>query len=135
MEKRPFEDAGGSGSHASETAGLFVRETRRPSERRTQGRVGVRAEQTARAGVRQPLVGEGEDPLARPSSRTIWARCTLRARTPAVCDFARAVQPAQPLRILDALHLAPWPLVRRWLGEDVPLVASDARLKAASLRM
>jgi predicted nucleic acid-binding protein len=93
--------------------------------------------ESARAFARLRSEGQPESRLAEAEREadSIWARCTLWELTPAVCEFAQAIQPAQPLRTLDALHLATWLLVRRRLGVEVTLMTSDERLKAASLRI
>jgi predicted nucleic acid-binding protein len=60
----------------------------------------------------------------------VWMRCELWELTPAVCERARQVAPAQSLRTLDALHLATFVLAREKL-EGLELVTVDARLQAA----
>jgi predicted nucleic acid-binding protein len=62
---------------------------------------------------------------------SVWARCTIWELTPALCELASQVAPQQPLRTLDALHLATWVLARRRLGE-VALLTTDDRLERAS---
>ena len=62
---------------------------------------------------------------------TLWARCELWELTPAVCEMARQVAPAKPLRTLDALHLATFVLAREKI-EDLELVTVDQRLREAA---
>ena len=93
--------------------------------------------ESARAFARLRSEGLPESQLteAAQEAESIWVRCTLWELTPAVCDLAQAIQPAQPLRTLDAIHLATWLLARRRLGADVALVTSDLRLEAAARRV
>jgi len=60
----------------------------------------------------------------------VWARCEVWELTPSVCERARHVAPAKPLRTLDALHLATFVLAREKI-EGLELVTVDERLQAA----
>jgi predicted nucleic acid-binding protein len=62
--------------------------------------------------------------------RAVWARCELWELTPSVCEMARQVVPAKPLRTLDSLHLATFVLAREKI-EGLELVTVDDRLQAA----
>ena len=58
----------------------------------------------------------------------VWTRCELWELTPAVCERARPVAPAQSLRTLDALHLATFVLAREKI-EGLELVTVDSACK------
>jgi uncharacterized protein len=60
----------------------------------------------------------------------VWARCELWELTPSVCERARHVASANPLRTLDALHLATFLLAREKI-EGLEFVTVDERLQAA----
>jgi predicted nucleic acid-binding protein len=62
---------------------------------------------------------------------SVWARCEVWELTRAVCELARDVAPARPLRTLDALHLATFLLARRRF-EGLELLTVDARLRDAA---
>jgi predicted nucleic acid-binding protein len=62
----------------------------------------------------------------------LWARTELWELTAAVCELARVVAPARPLRSLDALHLATYLLARRRL-EGLELITADERLREAAM--
>ena len=62
----------------------------------------------------------------------IWSRCELWEMTRSVCETACAVAAAQPLRALDAIHLATFVLARRRL-EGLELLTADERLREAAL--
>lgn len=89
--------------------------------------------ESARAFARLRHDGVAESTLADAAREadSIWARCAVWELTPAVCDLAATVSPRQPLRSLDALHLATFLLARRSFGDDVDLVTTDERLQAA----
>ena len=74
-----------------------------------------------------------EDRLASAAREldALWARCGIWELTPAVCDLAAQVAPANPLRTLGALHVATYLLARRRLG-DVALLTADPRLEDAA---
>jgi predicted nucleic acid-binding protein len=61
----------------------------------------------------------------------LWAHCEIWELTPAVCEAARHVAPGQPLRALDALHLATYLEARRRI-EGLEILTVDARLEAAA---
>lgn len=61
----------------------------------------------------------------------LWARCELWELTASVCDAARYVAPARPLRTPDALHLATYLLARRKI-DDLQLLTTDERLRDAA---
>ncbi len=61
----------------------------------------------------------------------IWSRCEIWEITSSVCELARTVSPARPLRTLDALHLATFVLARRRI-EDLEMLTSDSRLADAA---
>jgi predicted nucleic acid-binding protein len=60
----------------------------------------------------------------------VWARCELWELTASVCERARQVAPAKPLRTLDALHLATFVMARERI-RDLELVTADQRLRSA----
>jgi predicted nucleic acid-binding protein len=62
---------------------------------------------------------------------SVWARCEVWELTRTVCELARDVAPAKPLRTLDALHLATFLLARRRF-EGLELLTVDARLRDAA---
>jgi predicted nucleic acid-binding protein len=62
----------------------------------------------------------------------VWSRCELWEMTRSVCETACAVAAAQPLRALDAIHLATFVLARRRL-EGLELLTADERLREAAL--
>ena len=61
----------------------------------------------------------------------LWARCELWELTAAVCEMARNLAPAKPLRTLDALHLATFVLARQKIA-DLELLTVDDRLQNAA---
>jgi predicted nucleic acid-binding protein len=61
----------------------------------------------------------------------LWHRCELWELSPAVCDLAARLVPEQPLRTLDALHLATFLLARGRI-EGLELVTADRRLEQAA---
>jgi predicted nucleic acid-binding protein len=61
----------------------------------------------------------------------LWQRCELWELSPAVCDLASLLAPDQPLRTLDALHLATFLLARRRI-EGLELLTADRRLEEAA---
>lgn len=61
----------------------------------------------------------------------LWARCDLLELTESVCELAGRIAPMQPLRTLDAIHLATFVIARREI-EDLELLTADERLSAAA---
>ena len=60
-----------------------------------------------------------------------WLRCEFWEITRAICETARNVAPASPLRSLDAIHLATFVTARERI-EDLELLTVDDRLRAAA---
>lgn len=90
--------------------------------------------ESARALLRLRLRGPlSESRLADAEGQldSVWARCELWEITPAVCDTARLVAPAKPLRALDAIHLATFVLARRRISA-LELLTADDRLRDAA---
>lgn len=89
--------------------------------------------ESARAFLRLRAHGIPEEKLADGAreAEAFWSRCTIWELTPAVCELASQVAPLQPLRTLDALHVATYLLARRKLG-DVELLTADVRLERAA---
>ena len=61
----------------------------------------------------------------------VWTRCEVWELTRDVCDLARTVAPAKPLRALDALHLATFVIARRKI-DGLALLTTDTRLAEAA---
>jgi predicted nucleic acid-binding protein len=80
----------------------------------------------ALGGVAEERLGDAERDVA-----AIWARCELWEITRAICETACTVAATQPLRALDALHLATYVIARRRI-EGLDLLTADARLEAAA---
>ncbi len=76
--------------------------------------------------VTEPQLAEAASQIAR-----LWRHCEVWELTAEVCELAERVAPTQPLRTLDALHLATYMLARRHLG-DLELLTVDDRLAAAA---
>jgi len=76
--------------------------------------------------VREPQLAEAESQIAR-----LWRHCEIWELTAEVCEMAERIAPTQPLRTLDALHLATYMLARRHLG-DLELLTADDRLATAA---
>lgn len=90
--------------------------------------------EASRALVRLRVTGQCSERALADAAReldALWSRCEIWELTPAVCELAQTVVPHQPLRTLDALHLATWLLARRRLGE-VSLLTADQRLQVAA---
>ncbi|MGH7717836.1 MAG: type II toxin-antitoxin system VapC family toxin [Gemmatimonadaceae bacterium] len=90
--------------------------------------------EAARALLRlRHLTAVSEEALADAAREidALWARCELWELTPAVCELAGQVAPHQPLRTLDAFHLATYLLARRRVG-DIELLTADQRLADAA---
>ena len=62
---------------------------------------------------------------------SLWARCEIWELTPLVSETACQVAPAQPLRTMDALHLATYLVARRRM-ERLELLTADRRLEEAA---
>jgi len=79
------------------------------------------------------LQGVSEERLADAEREieAVWARCEIWELTRAVCELARQVAPAKPVRTLDALHLATFVLARRKIG-GLELLTVDTRLAEAA---
>ncbi|MGD2124313.1 MAG: type II toxin-antitoxin system VapC family toxin [Gemmatimonadota bacterium] len=60
----------------------------------------------------------------------LWARCEIWELTPLVCELAGQLSPTNPLRTLDALHLATYLLARRRIA-GLELLTADERLAGA----
>jgi predicted nucleic acid-binding protein len=88
----------------------------------------ARALARARLELRLP-----EDRLADASRQLdqLWSRCEIWALSEGVCDLAGTIVPNQPLRTLDALHLATYLMARRRLG-SIDLLTADDRLRRAA---
>jgi len=76
--------------------------------------------------VAESKIADAENQIAR-----LWRHCEIWEITLKVCDLAERIAPTQPLRTLDALHLATYMLARRHLG-DLELLTADDRLAAAA---
>jgi predicted nucleic acid-binding protein len=90
--------------------------------------------ESARAFLRVRLGGQISESRLADAERqveSVWARCELWEITRAVCDTAGIVAPAQPLRALDAIHLATFVLARRRIPE-LELLTADDRLRTAA---
>ena len=61
----------------------------------------------------------------------LWSHCTIWELTEEVCRAAMQVAPSQPLRTLDALHLATYVLARRRIA-GLELLTADHRLERAA---
>ncbi|MGH7500721.1 MAG: hypothetical protein ACREL7_03085 [Longimicrobiales bacterium] len=81
--------------------------------------------------LRQDGVAEAALADAARETDSIWARCTIREVTWAVCELASQVAPGRLQRTLDALHLATFSLARRQLRADVEVLTADRRLEEA----
>jgi predicted nucleic acid-binding protein len=91
--------------------------------------------ESARALLRVRLAGQVPESRLADAERqveSVWARCELWEITPAVCDTAGIVAPGQPLRALDAIHLATFVLARRRIPE-LELLTADDRLRTAAV--
>jgi predicted nucleic acid-binding protein len=80
----------------------------------------------ARGGVPESSLAD-----ARRELDALWKRCELWELTPAVCDLASLLAPDEPLRTLDALHLATFLLARGRI-EGLELLTADQRLEDAA---
>jgi predicted nucleic acid-binding protein len=76
--------------------------------------------------VPEARIADAERQLAN-----LFARCEIWELTEAVCSLARQIAPAEPLRALDALHLATFALARRRI-EGLELFTTDRRLASAA---
>ncbi len=65
--------------------------------------------------------------------RAFWQQCEIWEVSRAVCELAEWVAAPQPLRSLDALHLATFVLARRRIA-GLELLTADERLKDAAQR-
>lgn len=90
--------------------------------------------ESARALLRLRSEGVTESVLAEAGHEldSIWARCAIWELTREVAELASLVAPNQPVRTLDALHLATYLLARRTFGDDLSLLSSDRRLREAA---
>lgn len=79
-----------------------------------------------RGGLPEARLADAERDVA-----SILARCELWELTTSVCELARHVAPAKPLRALDALHLATFVLARRRIA-GLDLLTVDDRLREAA---
>ena len=77
------------------------------------------------ARVPEPKLADAEREVA-----SLWARCELWELTSKVCEAARHVAPAKPLRTLDAIHLATFVLAREKIA-GLELLTVDDRLQDA----
>ncbi|MGH6896560.1 MAG: type II toxin-antitoxin system VapC family toxin [Geminicoccaceae bacterium] len=68
---------------------------------------------------------------ARRELDALWNRCELWELSPAVCDLASILAPANVRRTLDALHLATF-LTARARIEGLELLTADERLEEAA---
>jgi predicted nucleic acid-binding protein len=100
------------------TSRLALVESARAFHRlRTQGRVA------------EASLVDGERAVA-----SLWAHCEILELAPGVCELAERVAPGEPLRTLDALHLATFLLARRRF-ERLELLTADERLRVACARV
>ena len=76
--------------------------------------------------VSESKIADAENQIAR-----LWGHCEIWELTREVCDLAERIAPTQPLRTLDALHLATYMLARRHLN-DLELLTADERLATAA---
>ena len=76
--------------------------------------------------VAESKIADAESLVAR-----LWRHCEIWELTGEVCDLAERIAPTQPLRTLDALHLATYMLARRHLN-DLALLTADDRLATAA---
>jgi predicted nucleic acid-binding protein len=74
-----------------------------------------------------------DDVLARAELEVddFWSRCEIWELTRTVCDEARRIAPALPLRSLDAMHLATFLVARKRLP-TLRLLTTDARMSEAA---
>ena len=79
---------------------------------------------------REESLGEARLADAEREIESLWSRCEIFELSAAVCELARLVAPTQPLRALDALHVATFVLARRRLG-DLELLTADERMRRA----
>lgn len=61
----------------------------------------------------------------------LWSHCTIWELTEEVCTAAMQVAPSQPLRTLDALHLATYLRARRRIF-GLALLTADRRMERAA---
>jgi predicted nucleic acid-binding protein len=90
--------------------------------------------EAARAILRVRRLGEVAEERIADAEREIaslFARCEVFELSTAVCDLARQVAPAEPLRTLDALHLATYLIARRRI-DGLELWSADLRLSRAA---
>lgn len=90
--------------------------------------------ESARAMLRLRVQGDVSESRLADAQReldALWHRCELWELSPAVCDLASLLAPDQPLRTLDALHLATFLLARRRI-EGLELLTADRRLEDAA---
>jgi predicted nucleic acid-binding protein len=90
--------------------------------------------ESARALLRirvQGGVSESRLADARRELAALWHRCELWEVSSAVCDLASLLAPDQPLRALDALHLATSLLARTRI-DGLELLTADQRLEVAA---
>jgi len=90
--------------------------------------------EAARALLRLRATARASEERLADAARAIdalWERCDVWELTPAVCTLASQVAPHQPLRTLDALHVATYVLARRRI-DTLELVSADERLTAAA---
>jgi predicted nucleic acid-binding protein len=91
--------------------------------------------ESCRAFIRLRALGAASEARLVDAERdvaAIWSRCELWEMTRSVCEAACAVAAAQPLRALDAIHLATFVLARRRL-DGLELLTADERLREAAL--
>ena len=90
--------------------------------------------ESARALLRLRLDGAAEPVIADAEREidSVWARCTIWELTREVTELASHIAPLQPLRTLDALHLATYLLARRTFGDELSLLSADRRLLEAA---
>jgi predicted nucleic acid-binding protein len=90
--------------------------------------------EAARAFIRLRAEGVAETVIADAAREVdaVWARCTVWELGPDICDLAGQVAPSQPLRTLDAMHLATFISARRRLGDAVTMLTADERLERAA---
>ncbi len=90
--------------------------------------------EAARALMRLRITGKATEVQLADTGRqldALWARCEIWELTGLVCETASQVAPGNPLRTLDALHLATYLLARRRIP-DLELLTADRRLSEAA---